>query len=45
MTGEQARFGDRARPPVDGACVISLDEDGATTLRDMLTKWLGVDQG
>jgi hypothetical protein len=28
-------------PHVDGSCVISLDENGATTLRDTLTKWLG----
>ncbi|MDQ3763227.1 MAG: hypothetical protein M3460_16780 [Actinomycetota bacterium] len=27
-------------PHVDGSCVITLDEDGATTLRDMLTEWL-----
>jgi hypothetical protein len=28
-------------PHVTGACVISLDEEGATTLRDILTEWLG----
>lgn len=28
-------------PHVTGSCVISLDEDGATTLRDTLTEWLG----
>jgi hypothetical protein len=28
-------------PHAVGACVISLDENGATTLRDTLTKWLG----
>ena len=27
-------------PHAVGACVISLDENGATTLRDTLTKWL-----
>ena len=27
-------------PPGTGACVISLDEEGATTLRDLLTQWL-----
>jgi hypothetical protein len=28
-------------PHVDGSCVIRLDEDGATALRDTLTEWLG----
>ncbi len=28
-------------PHVTGECVISLDEDGAKTLRDLLTQWLG----
>jgi hypothetical protein len=28
-------------PHVTGACLISLDEDGAKTLRDLLTQWLG----
>ncbi len=28
-------------PHVTGACVISLDEDGAKTLRNILTEWLG----
>jgi hypothetical protein len=28
-------------PHVTGACVISLDEEGAMTLRDILTEWLG----
>jgi hypothetical protein len=28
-------------PHVDGSCAISLDEQGAITLRDTLTKWLG----
>jgi hypothetical protein len=28
-------------PHVTGSCVISLDENAATTLRDTLTKWLG----
>ncbi|MGH3985233.1 MAG: hypothetical protein ACRDST_21725 [Pseudonocardiaceae bacterium] len=28
-------------PHVTGCCVISLDENGATTLRDTLTEWLG----
>jgi hypothetical protein len=28
-------------PHVTGSCVISLDEEGATTLRDTLTEWLG----
>jgi hypothetical protein len=27
-------------PHVTGACVISLDEQGARTLRDLLTAWL-----
>jgi hypothetical protein len=27
-------------PQVAGSCVISLDEDGATTLCDLLTVWL-----
>jgi hypothetical protein len=32
-------------PHVTGACVISLDEEGATTLRDILTEWLGSGNG
>jgi hypothetical protein len=28
-------------PHVDGSCVIRLGEDGATTLRNALTEWLG----
>jgi hypothetical protein len=28
-------------PHVDGSCVVSLDEDGATALRDTLAEWLG----
>ena len=28
-------------PQVAGSCVISLDEDGATTLGDLLSVWLG----
>jgi hypothetical protein len=28
-------------PHVMGSCVISLDEQGAVTLRDLLTEWLG----
>jgi hypothetical protein len=28
-------------PGVTGACVISLDEEGTTTLRNLLTEWLG----
>jgi hypothetical protein len=28
-------------PHVDGSCVISLDQDGATQLCDTLTEWLG----
>jgi hypothetical protein len=28
-------------PHVDGSCVISLSEDGATALRNTLTEWLG----
>jgi hypothetical protein len=28
-------------PHVTGSCVISLDENAATALRDMLTAWLG----
>jgi hypothetical protein len=28
-------------PHVTGACVISLDEDGAKTLCNLLTEWLG----
>lgn len=28
-------------PHVTGACVIELDERAATTLRDVLTEWLG----
>ncbi|MDQ3763614.1 MAG: hypothetical protein M3460_18885 [Actinomycetota bacterium] len=27
-------------PHVDGSCVLSLAEDGATALRDTLTEWL-----
>jgi hypothetical protein len=27
-------------PQVTGSCVISLDEEGATTLCDLLTVWL-----
>jgi hypothetical protein len=27
-------------PQVPGSCVISLDEQGATTLCDLLTVWL-----
>ncbi|MGH3866635.1 MAG: hypothetical protein ACRDQ4_10950 [Pseudonocardiaceae bacterium] len=27
-------------PQVPGGCVISLDEEGATTLRNLLTGWL-----
>ena len=27
-------------PHVTGSCLISLDKDGATTLRDLLTAWL-----
>lgn len=29
-------------PHVTGSSVISLDEDGALTMRDTLTEWLGV---
>ncbi|MGH3786579.1 MAG: hypothetical protein ACRDRG_08520 [Pseudonocardiaceae bacterium] len=28
-------------PHVTGACVILIDESGATELRDALTEWLG----
>jgi hypothetical protein len=28
-------------PHVTGACVIALNEESATTLRDILTEWLG----
>jgi hypothetical protein len=28
-------------PHVDGSCVISLDQDGATELCDTLIEWLG----
>jgi hypothetical protein len=28
-------------PHAIGACVITLDEDGATAMRDTLTEWLG----
>lgn len=28
-------------PHVTGGCVIKLDENGATALRDALTEWLG----
>ena len=28
-------------PHVTGGCVLTLDEDPATALRDMLTAWLG----
>lgn len=28
-------------PHAVGGCVIKLDEDGATVLRDALTEWLG----
>lgn len=28
-------------PHVDGSCVISLDQDSATELRNTLTEWLG----
>jgi hypothetical protein len=28
-------------PHVTGACVIAINEEGATTLRDVLTEWLG----
>jgi hypothetical protein len=28
-------------PHVDGACVICLDENGATALRNTLAEWLG----
>ena len=30
----------RLDPYIAGACVISLDEDGALSLRDTLTEWL-----
>lgn len=28
-------------PHADGSCVLTLDEDAATLLRDALTEWLG----
>jgi hypothetical protein len=28
-------------PHVTGSCVIALDEEGAKTLRNILTEWLG----
>jgi hypothetical protein len=28
-------------PHVTGSCMISLDEEGAKTVRDLLTQWLG----
>lgn len=28
-------------PHVDGSCVITLDEDGAVAMRDLLIEWLG----
>jgi hypothetical protein len=28
-------------PDVTGDCLITLDEQSATTLRDLLTEWLG----
>jgi hypothetical protein len=28
-------------PHLTGACVLTLDQDGAATLRDTLTEWLG----
>jgi hypothetical protein len=28
-------------PHVTGACVMAIGEEGATTLRDILTEWLG----
>jgi hypothetical protein len=28
-------------PHATGSCVIFFDEDGARTLRDILTEWLG----
>ncbi|MDQ2788296.1 MAG: hypothetical protein M3Y73_00770 [Actinomycetota bacterium] len=28
-------------PPVASCCVIELDEDGATAIRDAVTVWLG----
>jgi hypothetical protein len=28
-------------PHVDGCCLLTLDEDAATELRDALTEWLG----
>jgi hypothetical protein len=28
-------------PHVTGDCVITLDEEGAKTLRNLLTEWLG----
>ena len=26
---------------LDGSCLLTLDEDAATQLRDVLTEWLG----
>jgi hypothetical protein len=28
-------------PHADGSCVLSFDEDAATTLRNVLIEWLG----
>jgi hypothetical protein len=28
-------------PHITGSCLISLDEEAAATLRDLLTAWLG----
>jgi hypothetical protein len=28
-------------PRVTGSCVITLDEDAATAVRDTITEWLG----
>jgi hypothetical protein len=28
-------------PHADGCCLLTLSEDGATELRDVLTEWLG----
>ena len=28
-------------PHVTGACVITINKESATTLRDLLTEWLG----
>lgn len=28
-------------PHVDGCCLLTLNEDAATELRDVLTEWLG----